>query len=398
MQLESIKESIGHLDVIMSHCDVVFTPLLGQQAVAAKRKKSVVYGASYSTPDNSSNNSGNDTNGVMGREDNGAPQSAFSLTPGDRGVEKDKLYLFSECIDHYGWNDPKQGYITRAWCRLELFLGRFIPLSSQQISPSSEKALKYRHKLKFFCEDSPLFKAMSGCERLHVICHQKTESPNGRSAPRSHENEVCGPIVEVKDEELSDEEIVAFSGGTIMKSIEVTLSFLPPPTPMHLSFYNPVKGRVTKKDDLTVISELAYRLHSSEGVFVQPLSPNNKLSVLSNSFRLSADEAEESDDKDVFVESTALLLSNGDRYVGSTLNGFLHGENCVLNCSNGNRYSGGFVNHVKSGQGRYELVSPLMDGAGREMDKGELWPVQGSYEGECAWNIVYRIYRIPIAL
>lgn len=382
MQLASIKESIAHLDVIMSHCDVVFTPLLGQQAVAAKRKKSVVYGAgnisntsatTTTTDANSSDSDGNNDIGINIGENT-------ANTGGGK-------HLFSECLSHYGWCNPKEGYLTRAWCRLELFLGRFIPPSHSDMSPSTEKALKYRNKLKFFKPESPLYKSLLGNERLHVICHQQTGNTNEGSASRNHKKEVCCPILEVKDdEELSDEEVVvAFSGGTSLKTVEVILNYLPKPTPMHLSYYNPMKGLVAKKEDLAVISELTCRLQRAVGISVQPLSPNNTLSLagISNSFRMSTDDGDETSDakEDSFVESTALLLSNGDRYVGSTLNGFLHGESCVLTSSNGNKYIGGFANNVKSGQGRFELVSPLTAEAAREMLTEALTPVVGTYEG-----------------
>ena len=345
MQLESIKELPFHLDAIMACCDVVFTPLLEKQ-IGNARKKSVVYGQKA--------------------QDNELEPTLTSQSS-DSSQLLDKC-LFSPLCDHHGW----KRYLNRAWCRLELFLGAFLPVGLSDVSASSSmasrKAISRANKLKKFEPDCDMLRALSNSHRPHVLCHRREGGCK---------NGAIASILEVTDDASisePEEDVVVFAGDAKVKLAEVSLIFLPKPSHLHLAYYKPLDGDLTRAEDTEVIESLSDRLCAIAGVTVKPISP-----CVTPPTSLKPSGAQEINlataaSPSNCVDNNALLFSNRDRYVGSTKNGFMHGKYGFMNYADGNKYTG--VNNVRSGFGKLELVAACSP------DAFAYSPVIGTYKGK----------------
>lgn len=354
MQLTSIKEPVMHLDTIMSLCDVVFTPLL-EKPVSFGRKKSVVYGQK--------------------------PQDSLEVN-NDHGDT-----LFGEICSHFAWKDPNRGYLSRAWCRLEMFLGAFTPcgIAEESIrdSLSAKQVATWTKKMKSFNPDSAVGKALKRRQRVHVLCCREDKNKAG---------EVFSPVLEVCDDaDISDtEDVVVMTDDNVAKPADVHLLYMPRAKPGHMAYYNPLAGNMSMPADRVVIISLLEKLTDRVGNLVCPVDDAKE--PLGHDID-TASTAPNSHDAFDCIENDLLIFPNGDRYVGSTKRGFMHGHNGFYTYANGSTYTGDFANHSRHGLG----VLKLVESSDHSEDKEQLLLI-GRYEGAFIINFRVNLYLLCTGL
>lgn len=363
MQLELIKEDASILDTVISYCDVIFTPLL-ERSTSSRRKKSLTYGQ----PKSRSNSEDVD---ILSTYTSGESMSGSLDTSNLLDT-----HMFNELCNEYAWKEKTQGYLSRAWCRLEMFLGAYLPYFDG-IEASVILSEELSKKMKLLDEESAVGQSVHCRRRVHVLCHRKKDART-----RSNTNEVFSPIYEVSDNiDIDDMDVVVFAGdaASLTQRNDCSLVYLPKPTPMHFAYYNPVDGIVSKIDDKEIISTLTNKLKSIQDFASAQVASSHSTDL---SIEVSSEEAHDRSTREpVYVENTAIIFANGDTYVGSTKNGFLHGKNGHMNYYNGNKYTGDFVNNVKSGVGLLELVCVAESSRINATRDSTLQPVLGTYDG-----------------
>lgn len=205
-----------------------------------------------------------------------------------------------------GFQHDVQGYVNRAWCRMEMYFAAHVPLSDVQI-------LKCENDL--FAAGTKT--AISLRRRPHILYGSK-ESENGDS-----------------------------------------LIFLPAMQDTYLSETSPMQGHLTNEDDRQRIKDLmdsfAYHVKTSQVGYVgsrneQGLKHGYGKEVFPNGRIYEGDYV-----NDKMQGQGTYVFANGDKYEGGWFDNLRHGEG-VMFFANGDVYKGAFVNGIREGHATWRYA------------------------------------------